>query len=178
MIISNLESFIVKDGKYAIFTGTFNPPHIGHTEAIKNAVKQLPFLDSIITVPHSWNDKKSQPVEIETRVRWLIDTFQELIPDLFSRMVVCNDPIILAKPEKFDELCNTYKVRIHRIVGSDKQSVLIRSKNNAIVLQTPRLDDINSTIIRNSIKEGNINRIREMLSKSVLDDILENHYYS
>ena len=178
MIISDLESFIAKDGKYAIFTGTFNPPHIGHTAAIRESFQQLPYLASVIVIPHSWNNKKSPPVEVGTRVRWLTETIQEFTPDLFSRIVVCHDPIIFERPDKFDELCNTYRVRIHRIVGSDKQSILIRSKNDAEIPQTPRLNSINSTIIRSSIKEGNIDRIREMLSRSVLDDILVNHYYS
>ena len=178
MITGNLESFIAKDGKHAIFTGTFNPPHIGHSAAINESFRQLPYLTSIIVIPHSWNTKKSPPVEIGTRVRWLTETFQEFIPDLSSRIVVCFDPLINERPVKFDELCNTYKFRMHRIVGSDKQSVLIRGKNQAKVLQTRRLDNIDSTVIRNSINEGNINRIREMLSKSVLDDILENHYYN
>ena len=178
MIISNLDSLIAKDGKYAIFTGTFNPPHIGHTAAIRESFQQLPYLASVIVIPHSWNNKKSPPVEVGTRVRWLTETFQEFIPDLSLRIDICFDPLINEKPDKFDELCNTYKFRIHRIVGSDKQSILIRSKNDAKVLQTQRLNNINSTIIRSSIKEGNIDRIREMLSRSVLDDILVNHYYS
>jgi cytidyltransferase-like protein len=177
MIITNLESHIAQDGMHAIFTGTFNPPHIGHTAAIKEAIKQLPYLASVIAIPHNWNTHKDPPVELGIRVRWLTDTFQEFIPDIVSRSVICFDPLIIYRPDKFDDLCNTYKFRIHRIVGSDKQSVIIRSKNDAKVLLTPRDGQINSTNIRSSINAGNIDRIREMVAVSVLDDILANQYF-
>jgi cytidyltransferase-like protein len=177
MIITNLESHIAKDGMHAIFTGTFNPPHIGHTTAIKEALRQLPYLASVVALPHIWNTHKDPPVEMDIRVRWLAETFKEFIPEIESKTVVCFDPLIYDKPERFDDLCNTYKFRIHRIVGSDKHSVLIRSKNDAKVLLSPRDGQINSTIIRKSIKESNINRIREMLSETVLDDILANRYF-
>ncbi len=177
MIKTNLENLIAKDGRYAIFTGTFNPPHIGHAAAMKESFRLLPDLASLIVIPHSWNKKKSPPVEIGTRIRWLAETIQEFAPELSSIIVVLSDPLIFEKPDKFDELCNIYKFRIHRIVGSDKQSVIIKNKNRAEVLQIPRLDNINSTIIRSSIKEGKIDQIREMLSGLVLDDILDKHYY-
>jgi len=178
MIISNLESYITKGGKHAIFTGTFNPPHVGHTEAIKYSFQQVTQLTSVIVIPHSWNKKKNPTTPIGTRVKWVHETLQKFIPDLFSKTVVCFDPVINERPDRYDELCSKYKLKIHRIVGSDKQSVLIRSKNHAEVLLTPRGGLINSTTIRKSIKEGNIDHIKKMVVKTVLKDILKNQYYS
>jgi len=178
MIISDLESYITKGGKHAIFTGTFNPPHVGHTEAIRYSFQQLPTLTSVIVIPHSWNKKKNPAAPIGTRAKWVHETLQKFIPDLFSKTVVCFDPEINERPDRYDELCGKYKLKIHRIVGSDKQSVLIRSKDHAEVLLTPRGGLINSTIIRNSVKEGNIDRIRKTIAESVLEDILANQYYS
>lgn len=177
MVITNLERFIAKDGMHAIFTGTFNPPHIGHSNAIKEAIRQVPYLDSVVVIPHNWNDKKAPPVEIGIRVRWLSATIEEFLPEIFSKIFVCFDPLILNRPDIFDDLCNTYKFRVHRIVGSDKHSILISSKNDAKVMKTPRDDSINSTNIRKSVKENNIKPIREIVAAAVLDDILANHYF-
>ena len=178
MIISNLESYITKGGKHAIFTGTFNPPHVGHTEAIRYSLQELQYLASVIVIPHSWNKKKNPEVDIETRVKWVHATLQKFVPDLFPKTVVCFDTVINENPDKYDELCSKYKLKIHRIVGSDKQSVLIRNKDHADVLLTPRGGLINSTTIRKSVKEGNTDRIIKMIAKSVLEDILANDYYS
>ena len=178
MIISNLENYITRGGKHAIFTGTFNPPHVGHTEAIRYSLQELPQLKSVIVIPHSWNKKKNPVASIGTRVKWVHETLQKFVPDLFSNTVVCFDPQVNENPDKYDELCGKHKLKIHRIVGSDKQSVLIRNKDHAEVLLTPRGGLINSTIVRKSIKEGNTDRIKKMITKSVLDDILVNQYYS
>ena len=178
MIINDLESYITQSGKHAIFTGTFNPPHVGHTEAIRYSLQEVPYLKSVIIIPHSWNKKKNPTVDIGIRAKWLHETLQEFIPDLFPKTVVCFDLIINDNPDKYDELCGKYKLKIHRIVGSDKQSVLIRSKDHAEVLLTPRGGLINSTTIRKSVNEGNIDRIKKMVAKSVLDNILENKYYA
>lgn len=178
MIISNLEGYITKEGNHAIFTGTFNPPHVGHTEAIRYSFRQLPDLTSVIVIPHTWNKKKNPSVGVGIRAKWVYDTLEQFIPDLLPKTIVCFDLVINERPDKYDDLCGKYKLKIHRIVGSDKQSVLIRSKDHAEVLLTPRGGLINSTIIRNSIKEGNIDHIRKLIAASVLEDILTNQFYS
>ena len=177
MIIINLENYITKSGKYAIFTGTFNPPHTGHVQAIKYAFRKIPSLSSVVVIPHTWNIHKSPPLETRIRVNWLNETFKEFIPDLFSKTVICFDEVINNHPEKYDELCNRHNLKLYRIVGSDKQSVLIRSKDHAEILLTPRDGLVNSTIIRKSVKEGNIEGIKNMVAKSVLKDILDNQFY-
>ena len=68
MIINNLENYITTGGKHAIFTGTFNPPHVGHTEAIRYSLQELPNLTSVIVIPHTWNTKKDPPLEIFSAV--------------------------------------------------------------------------------------------------------------
>jgi hypothetical protein len=128
-------------------------------------------------IPHTWNIHKDPPVETGVRVNWLTETFKAFIPDLFSKTVICFDEVINKHPQKYDELCNKYNLKLYRIVGSDKQSVLIRSKDHAEILQTPRVGLFNSTIIRKSVKERNIEYIRKMVAESVLKDILANQYY-
>ena len=178
MIIYNLEEYITAGGEHAIFTGTFNPPHIGHVAAIKYAFQQIPILSSVVIIPHTWNIHKIPPLDIAIRVKWLQETCLEFIPDLFAKTVICFDEVINNQPQKYDELCSRHNLKLYRIVGSDKQSVLIRSKDHAEILQTPRDGLINSTFIRKSVQEGNIEGIKKMVAKSVLKDILTNHYYS
>ncbi len=92
MLITDLERHIGQGDEHGIFTGTFDPPHFGHTRAVTEAFRQTD-LSSVIVIPHSWNNGK-RPVPLDLRVQWLIETLGEFIPDdLKEKVTVCHDPL-------------------------------------------------------------------------------------
>lgn len=177
MIIKNLKKQIQNSGKHALFTGTFNPPHIGHSNAIKESFQLIPDLSSAIIIPDNWNYKKSPPVKMDIRVNWLRETVEEFLPELTTKIFILHNPAYIEQPDKFDHLCDKYFSKINRIVGSDKISILIGNKNKAEVLQTTRNKNITSTIIRAAIKTGSIDDIRAIIAQKVLADILKHGYF-
>lgn len=55
--------------KYALFGGSFDPPHLGHTEIAKNVCKQLD-LDEVIWIPANRNPlKRASTASPEDRLR-------------------------------------------------------------------------------------------------------------
>jgi nicotinic acid mononucleotide adenylyltransferase len=176
MIITDLEKhFEETDGERAILTGTFDPPHIGHTVPVRVGVRKL-YPAKMVVIPHSWAKEKS-PVRINTRIRWMIETLQEFAPDLHSNTAIVFDPSIIDNRERFDELCKEYRDRIIRVIGNDKDAEKIRNKNKTRVMVTHRPACRSSSIIRDSICGGKISQVQGYLAKSVLDEILESGCY-
>lgn len=175
MLITNLELRIAQNDKHGIFTGTFDPPHLGHVKAIAEAFRQID-LSSVIAIPHNWTNEK-KPVSLEIRTQWLIATLRELIPDLTDKIAVCCDLSIAENPNEFDRLCNIYGNRIYRIIGSDKEVDKIKKRNGAQALLTQRVPNISSGMIKAAIQEGRIDDIRKIMAKKVLQEILENKHY-
>jgi len=178
MIIGDLEKHIGQGDQHLIFTGTFDPPHIEHARTVRAAVQQMPSWESIVLVPHSWN-KRKVPVDISKRTQWLTETALKFLPDLASRIGVCNDESVNNCPERFDELCDIYRARISRVVGKDKMTQKLRDRNQAQVIHILKDNEtgLRSTDIREAIRRGQIDKIRALLAKSVLEDILESGCY-
>jgi nicotinic acid mononucleotide adenylyltransferase len=178
MLITNLEDHITQGDEHGIFTGTFDPPHIGHTRAITEVFPRMVDMSDVVVIPHNWNRKKT-PISLKVRIQWLIETLQEFTPDLKDKIVVCNDLSILENPYELERISSIYRDRIHRIIGSDKKNdkIIVRDTNMVISTERPGNIKISSSIIRDAIHEGRVDDIREMVAKTVLQEILENKCY-
>jgi nicotinate-nucleotide adenylyltransferase len=99
---------------YAIFGGSFDPPHLGHKEIIK---KSLEIADYIIVVPTFLNPFKSSfSVEPKKRLKWVKKSFD------FKNILVSSFEIEQKRAvytiETFNELSKSYPIK-YIIIGAD-----------------------------------------------------------
>ena len=103
-----------KNATYAIFGGSFDPPHLGHKEIINKALKEV---DKVIVVPTFLNPfKDSFNVEPNKRYNWAKEVFSD------KRVLVSNYEILQQKPtytvETIKELSKRYNIKAI-IIGAD-----------------------------------------------------------
>lgn len=105
--------------KIAVFGGTFDPPHIGHIEVIKEALKSLD-IDRLIIVPAFLNPfKKSFIVPANKRLEWI-----KRLVSHFSKVEVCDFEIAQNKPTPSIKTVEFLKdklnpEKIYLIIGAD-----------------------------------------------------------
>lgn len=101
----------------ALFGGSFDPPHIGHTAIVDAALKQLD-IQSIIIEPAFLNPFKSKSfIPADTRLKWLRKLFennQKVIVDDFEIRQNKKVPTI----KTVMHLINKYD-KIYLIIGAD-----------------------------------------------------------
>ena len=74
-IYINKGKSVQKNATYALFGGSFDPPHLGHLEIIKKAL-ELESVDKIIVMPTYLNPfKNSFSVEPKKRLAWAKEAF-------------------------------------------------------------------------------------------------------
>ena len=103
-----------KDIKYALFGGSFDPPHLGHIEIAKKA---LNIADKVIIVPTFLNPFKSKfAANPKTRLNWCKEAFD------FENVIVSDFEIKNGKPtytiETFNTLSKDYNIK-YIIIGAD-----------------------------------------------------------
>ena len=110
-----------KDVTYALFGGSFDPPHLGHSEIIKR-VLELKDVDRVLVVPTFLNPfKSSLNAQSKTKLEWVKEVFN------FKNVIVSNYEIEQARAvytvETFRELSKIYKIK-YIIIGADNLSTL------------------------------------------------------
>ncbi len=113
--------------KKAIFGGSFDPPHIGHLEIIKQALTSLD-IDTLIVVPAFLNPFKSKSfAPADLRLKWLSAMTQELNDvEVSSFEVEQNRPVTSIETVKhFMNKGDT----IYFIIGADNLESLPQWKN-------------------------------------------------
>ncbi len=60
------------------FFGTFNPPHLGHTQALQSALRALPDLEKILVIPPAFHVWGKKPVSFDHRIQMARLAFEKL----------------------------------------------------------------------------------------------------
>ena len=169
--------------KKAIFGGSFDPPHIGHLEIIKQALASLD-VDELIVVPAFLNPFKSKSfAPADLRLKWLKAMTKELNGVVVSSFEVDQNRAV-SSIETVKRFMNDTDT-IYLIIGADNLQALPKWKNfkelDKMVtwvvatrdgINIPdkyiRLDvnqDISATELREQVNEA-------YLDKSIADEII------
>ncbi len=173
----------------AVFGGSFDPPHIGHEEIIKEAVTKLD-IERLFVVPTFLNPfKNSFHTPSKIRYRWLKELTKDYTKvEILSYEVDQNREVATIETIKY--IINKYKpYKIYLIIGADNLINLTKWQNyqelqklvEFVVAKRGEIDipaylkklnisaNISSTELREDIK-------KEYLPKSIADSIIE--YYN
>ncbi len=158
----------------ALFGGSFDPPHIGHT-AIVEALEKLNYIDKIIVMPTFLNPFKSKShAPSELRFEWLEEIFLNSQNVEISRYEVDQNRAV-ATIETVEYLLKTY-AKVYLVIGADnlaslelwnsynilkeKVTFLVASRDNIIIddhfIQLKVDENISSTQLRKDIDSAKI----------------------
>ncbi|MDD5371848.1 MAG: nicotinate (nicotinamide) nucleotide adenylyltransferase [Sulfurimonas sp.] len=106
----------------ALFGGSFDPPHIGHT-AIVEALREFKDIDKVIVMPTFLNPFKSQfYASASLRVKWLKEIFSD-----YKNVEVSEYEVLQEKKvptiETVKHLLKSYK-KIYLVIGADNLASL------------------------------------------------------
>ncbi len=153
----------------ALFGGSFDPPHIGHTAIVK-ALEKLNHIDEIIIMPTYLNPFKSTShAPSELRFQWLEEIFKNSAEVKICRYEV-NQNRAVTTLESVEYLLKTY-TKIYLVIGADnlaslelwnnyeklkeKVTFLVASRDNIIVdshfIQLKVNENISSTELRENM---------------------------
>ncbi len=103
-----------KNATYAIFGGSFDPPHLGHKEIVKKA---LEVVDKVIVVPTYLNPFKSSfNVSPKKRYKWVKELFES--KDVIVSDYEINQGKAVYTVDTIKELSKKYNIKAI-IVGED-----------------------------------------------------------
>jgi len=160
----------------ALFGGSFDPPHIGHTAVVK-ALEELPYIDEIIIMPTFLNPfKSSSHAPSELRFQWLEEIFKNSSNVTISRYEV-NQNRAVPTLESVEYLLKTY-TKIYLVIGADnlaslelwnnykklkdKVTFLVASRDNIFVdnhfIQLKIDENISSSMLREEMDISKIPR--------------------
>ncbi len=173
----------------AIFGGSFDPPHIGHEEIIKESLKQLD-IDVLFVVPTFLNPfKKTFFAPAQMRYSWIKKLLLNYPKAQILKYEIEQNRAV-PTIDTIQYLINNYDIdKIYLIIGADNIATLHKWKafkelqklvnfvvatrdNEKIPKNLQKLDihvNISSTKLREKIK-------REYLPKSIADEVME--YYN
>jgi len=177
--IRDLNTFFEEtDGQHVLYSGTFDPFHFGHAK-VAELGRRIPSCtgNPLIIVPHSFNGKKNIQTPLSTRVRWIKESIQEFLTNFFEQIVIVEDPKLDTNLEAFSTLINRFSSRIHRVFGHDNDPEVLSECGAIPVKVIQRIEDISSTLIRESIRCGSVDSIRFFVAQKVLDEILKDGHY-
>ncbi len=189
--------------KIGIYGGSFNPVHNAHTD-LANKLIEKNYLDKVIFVPVGSNYTKSS-LASETHRKNMLEIIKEdnfIISDYeFGQRKYTIDTINHFKNEYInDEIYfiigsdNLYEVNTWKnyedILSNHKLLVIIRNNddinklrklypkyNENIIIINLNIKKISSTMVRDNIKNKNIDNIDKFIDEKVLKYIKENHLF-
>jgi len=160
----------------ALFGGSFDPPHIGHTAVVK-ALEELDYIDEIIIMPTFLNPfKSSSHAPSELRFEWLEEIFKNSLNITISRYEVNQDRAVPTL-ESVEHLLEKY-TKIYLVIGADnlaslelwnnyeklkdKVTFLVASRDNIFVdnhfMQLKIDENISSSMLREEMDISKIPR--------------------
>ena len=160
---------------FCLVSGTFNPPHLGHFKFFKKVLRKYP-KNWLIISPHNLSETKQQPVvPLEIRREWLRNVVLEKFPDDLRRIVLnvsndCEGNNIEKAQEKFTKILES--PNIIRLRG-DRESILPKSSYEIVL----RDGKYSSSIIRELLKNGNFEDVKNLVPQIVFKSIIDNKFY-
>jgi len=171
---------------YALFGGSFDPPHLGHVEIVKKA---LEITDKVIIVPTFLNPfKNSFGALPEVRLSWTQEVFD------FDNIIISDFEIKRQKPtytiETFNELSKKYNIK-YIIIGADnlksitkwqdfevlnsKITWIVASRNGYELDTSPLRDfkiiNLNQDVSSTQIRDGNKSHfLSEKIKQKVINE--------
>ncbi|MCL2408536.1 MAG: nicotinate (nicotinamide) nucleotide adenylyltransferase [Oscillospiraceae bacterium] len=189
--------------RVGIFGGTFNPPHIGHVDSAKAAVRQLG-LDTLIVVPSGIPPHKSLPIDTppaDMRIHMSRLAFAELEPAIISN-IEAEKPGVSYSVDTVTAIKEEYpNASIFLLMGADMYLTLDSWKDSGILLKTatPAVfsrgsDDhikiadyslsiqkrfnVHTETVTNNVIEISSSRLRELLPKREGCEYINDTVYS
>lgn len=185
---------------FAVFGGSFDPPHFGHLRIIESALAELE-IDKLFVVPTFLNPFKSNfCFSPKARLEWLRILCQSL-PNLFKDKVEVldyevrqNAPVPTYQTLQFIQQTYSSKSKVYLLVGADNveslskwkdfdklkksvEFVIIPRKGFGIPQEFKSLSfrtmDISSTEIRNKLTCGDFESLSCLIPQAILELILK-----
>ncbi len=177
----------------AFFGGSFNPPHIGHVQAIVYAITVLK-MDRVLVVPVFQHPFAKELASFEDRFAMcqLATGFMPQVSVLDIEKTLGGDSYTLRTLKYLQEEHPDWKMRI--LLGRDvekdtpKWHGFDEIETIAEPLWIPRsgisenekiiLPNVSSTEVRNAIRNEEMNQIKDRIPYKVLDYVLEKKLYT
>lgn len=186
-----------------IFSGSFNPIHIGHL-ILANYIAEFTEIDEVWFLISPQNPLKEKSELLDENIRY---EMVKLALEKYNKLKACDFEFSLPKPSytvdtlnalhaqypehnfiliigadnwslfedwwEHDKIVENYKLKVYPRLGS-RISIPKKMKQNVEALDSPIIE-ISSTFIRESITEGK--DVRAFLPENIYDYILENQLY-
>lgn len=186
--------------KIGVFVGSFNPVHLGHIKIVNHLLEK--YLDRVIIVPtgNYWNKQDLIPTQDRIHMlkyyeneRIIIDTENNHLPYTYQvlnqiKYQYKNDDIYLIigadniinfdKWKEYQTILQYHMIIINR-ENVDIQFYLnqLNKKDRYIITETLPNMVISSTYIRENIKKGHNEILKNKIGSEVLNYIQQNHLY-
>jgi cytidylyltransferase-like protein len=173
-LINDLERHLKSTpGPIAILTGTFDPSHIGHVAALRDASMECPDIQSAIVLPHNWNGAKNPVMALGDRIRGAELTFGEFGGDIDFPVVVSADPSLSCNVEEFEAVTSLFRDRLIRVFGNDEKDwEKILGATGWKVAAGERQEGLSSTAIKERLSMGAaLSELRGVVHKLVLHQL-------
>ncbi|MBT7443335.1 MAG: adenylyltransferase/cytidyltransferase family protein [Methylococcales bacterium] len=122
-IISSIEQLELFKGQHtAVFSGSFNPPHLGHLHVMECAVKHK--VDYAMVFPHSFNWRKTgQLLPLNIRLEMLSLLMSESVQA--DKIFICHPELFHGLRENIEPISEAFggKDYVHILVGGDRMSL-------------------------------------------------------
>ncbi len=115
-----------RNATYALYGGSFDPPHLGHLEIVKEVLK-LKEVDRVLIVPTYLNPfKKSFSVEPNIRLEWVKEQFDLENVEISSFEIEQNRAVYTV--ETFKELSKEFNIK-YIVIGADNLRSITKWKD-------------------------------------------------
>ncbi|MEK9160260.1 MAG: hypothetical protein AAB383_06055 [Patescibacteria group bacterium] len=159
-----------------LLSGTFDPSHRGHIRALEEGFEAYPQARSAIVLPHSWNPKKAPRHSVEVRSRWFQQSMEHFAEHLLPRVSIVDCDGLNGREGlgHFDDLLVRNRTKIIRIIGEVGSGRMLDflQRNSIRHLLVSRVPCHSSSEIKEAIVKGEIDRVRDLVEPSVLEEVL------
>lgn len=186
--------------KIGIYIGSFNPPQKGHLKIVNHLLEN--YVDKVVIVPTSNYWDKNNLVDIKKRINMLsifetnriiidkknnsveythllLENLKEEFPFDELYLILGADNIV-----NFDKWKNYQALLRYNLIVINRENIDVKyyldklnKKDKFIITDELPLINISSTIIRNAIKNNNLDKLDDLIDKNVLKYIVENNLY-